>query len=310
MCLFGFRGWRMVCCYSVARPCLTLCDPMHCSTHGFCVLRYLPEFTEIRVHWVGDPIQPSHPLLPPPSALSLSQHQGVFQWVGSYARWPRCWSFSFSIGHSSDYWGLISLRNDWFLSPGSPRDSQESSPTPQFKSTHSWVLSLLHGPSLTWKGVLNLGLSTSYIFDRVYRWGSPPQGLPLWLGWCKKKKICLQCRRLWFHPCIRKITWRRKWQPSVVFSPGKSRGQRSLVGCSPWRHKESDMTKWLSVILTQTSQSDIREYPLIFLAHHPGFSSTGGIFLPHEESRRLTHHPSEHLFSHMSFIHNFSPGPR
>ena len=63
-------------------------------------------------------------------------------------------------------------------SPGSPRDSQESPPTPQFKSIHSWVLSLLYGPSLTWDRVLNLGLSASYIFYRVYRWGLLLRGFP------------------------------------------------------------------------------------------------------------------------------------
>ena len=55
-----------VCCYSVAKLCPTLCDPMNCSTPGFPVLHYLLEFAQIHVHWVGDVIQPSHPL-PPPS---------------------------------------------------------------------------------------------------------------------------------------------------------------------------------------------------------------------------------------------------
>ena len=171
----------MVCCYSVAQLCLMLCDPMDCSTQGFPVLQYLPEFTEIHDHWVGDPIQPSHPLLPSSSALSLSQNQGVFQWVGSSCQVAKV----LELQHRSFQWLLrVDFLQGWLvLSPGSPGDSQESSPTPQFKSIHSWVLSLLYGPSLTWEGVLNLGLSTSYIFYRVYRWGSPPQGLPWWLRW-------------------------------------------------------------------------------------------------------------------------------
>ena len=71
------------CCCSVAKPCLTLCSPMECSTLGFSVLHYLPKFAQIHVHWVGDSIQPSHDLLPSsPPALNLSQHHGLFQWIG------------------------------------------------------------------------------------------------------------------------------------------------------------------------------------------------------------------------------------
>ena len=69
---------------SVAQLCPTLWDPMDCSTPVFPVHHQLPELAQTHVHWVGDAIQPSHPLLPPsPPALNLSQHQGLFQWVGS-----------------------------------------------------------------------------------------------------------------------------------------------------------------------------------------------------------------------------------
>ena len=73
-------GWlRAYCCCSVAQSCLTLYDPMDCSTPGFPVLPCLPEFAQTSVHWVGDAIQPSHPLLPPsPLALNLSQHPASF----------------------------------------------------------------------------------------------------------------------------------------------------------------------------------------------------------------------------------------
>ena len=68
------------CCCSVAQLCPTLCDPMNCSTSGFPVLHYLPEFAQTHVLWVDDAIQPFHPLLPSgPLALNLSQRQ----WVGS-----------------------------------------------------------------------------------------------------------------------------------------------------------------------------------------------------------------------------------
>ena len=67
------------CCCSVTRLCLILCNPMGCSTPGFPVLHCLPEFAQTHVHWINDAIQPSHPLSPPsPSALNLSQDQGLF----------------------------------------------------------------------------------------------------------------------------------------------------------------------------------------------------------------------------------------
>ena len=72
------------CCTSVTKSCLTPCDPMGCSTSGFSVFHYLPELAQIHIHWVGDAIQPSHPLSPPsPPVFNHSQHQGLFQWVGS-----------------------------------------------------------------------------------------------------------------------------------------------------------------------------------------------------------------------------------
>ena len=59
------------------------------------------------------------------------------------------------------------------------------------------------------------------------------------------KRICLQSGRHGFDPWVRKIPWRRKWQPTPVLLPGESHGQRSLAGYSPWGHKESDMTEQL-----------------------------------------------------------------
>ena len=68
----------------VAQLCLTLCDPMNRSTPGLPVHHQLPEFTQTHAHWVGDAIQPSHPLSSPsPPAFNLSQHQGLFRWVSS-----------------------------------------------------------------------------------------------------------------------------------------------------------------------------------------------------------------------------------
>ena len=66
------------------KSCLTLCNPMDCSTPGFPVVHHLQEFAQTHVRWVGDAIQPSHPLSSPSlPAFNLSQHQGHFQWVGS-----------------------------------------------------------------------------------------------------------------------------------------------------------------------------------------------------------------------------------
>ena len=69
---------------SVARLCLTRYHPMDCSTPGFPVPHYLHEFAQTHVHQVGDAIQPSHSLSLPSSALSLSQHQGLFQYSISF----------------------------------------------------------------------------------------------------------------------------------------------------------------------------------------------------------------------------------
>ena len=74
-------GFCCRCCCSVAQSCPTLCNPMDSSTPGFPVLHHLPDFAQVHVYWVGDAIQPSHPLSPSSLfALNLSQHQGLFQW--------------------------------------------------------------------------------------------------------------------------------------------------------------------------------------------------------------------------------------
>ena len=102
-------------CCSVAKGCLTLCNPMDCSVPSFPVLYHLPEFAQTHVHWVSDDIWPFHPLPPPsPFALNLSQHQGLFQWVSSSHQVARYWSFSCSISPSNEHSGLISFRIDWF----------------------------------------------------------------------------------------------------------------------------------------------------------------------------------------------------
>ena len=134
----------------VTQSCPTLCDPVNCSTPGLPVHHQLLGFTQTHVHWVGDAIQPSHPLSSPsPSAFNLSQHQGLFKWVSSSHQVANV--LELQLQHQSFQW---TFRTD-FLQDGlaesacSPRDSQESSPTPQFKSINSLSLSFIYSPTLT-----------------------------------------------------------------------------------------------------------------------------------------------------------------
>ena len=101
-----------------------LCDPMDCSTPGFPVLHHLLELAQTHVHWVGDAIQPSHPLSSPSlPAFNLFQNQGKFFFFffrvfsnesALCIRWPKYWHFSVSISPSNEYSGLISFIIDWF----------------------------------------------------------------------------------------------------------------------------------------------------------------------------------------------------
>ena len=160
---------------SVAQSCLTLRNPMNRSTPGLPVHYQLPEFTPTHIHRVSDAIQPSHPLSSPSPAPNPSQHQSLSQWVSSshevakvlefqlqhhsLQRNPRADLFQNGLAKVLEFQlQHLSLqrnpRADLFQnglvgSPCSPRDSQESSPTPQFKSIHSSSLSLLHSPTVT-----------------------------------------------------------------------------------------------------------------------------------------------------------------
>ena len=99
---------------SVTQSCPTLWNPMNCSTPGLAVHHQLSESTQTHVHWVGDAIQPSHPL------SSLSLLPSIFPIIRVFSnesvlhfRWPKYGSFSFSISPSNAYSGLISFRMDW-----------------------------------------------------------------------------------------------------------------------------------------------------------------------------------------------------
>ena len=116
--LIFFRAlpWYLL-TYSVQFSCVWLFaspTPMKCNMPGLPVHHQLPEFTQTHIRWVGDAIQPSHPLSSPsPPPLNLSQNQGLFQWVSSSHQMAKLWSFTFNISPSNEYSGLIFFRMDW-----------------------------------------------------------------------------------------------------------------------------------------------------------------------------------------------------
>ena len=129
-------------CYcSVDELCPILCHTIDCSTPGLPVPHNLLELAQVHVHWLGDAIQPSHPLSPSSSAFNLSQHQGLFQWVSCSHQVDKVLEFqhqSFQRVFRVDF--LLG----WLVwSPCSPRDSQEPSPAPRFESIASSDLIVL-----------------------------------------------------------------------------------------------------------------------------------------------------------------------
>ena len=144
---------------------LTLCNPMNCMP-GFPVHDQMLESTPNHVHRVSDAIQPSHPLSSPsPTSFNLSQHQGLFKRVNSSHQVVKV--LEFQLQHQSVQWTPRTdlLYDGLVVSPCSPKDSQESSPTPQFKSITSSALSFLHSLTLTsihdhWK---NHNLDQTYL---------------------------------------------------------------------------------------------------------------------------------------------------
>ena len=138
--IFCFRLFKGSVQFS--RSCPTLCDPINRSTPGLHVHHKLQEFTQTRVHWVGDVIQPSHPLSSPSPALNPSQHQGLFQWVNSSHEVTKV--LEFQLQHQSFQW---TPKTDLLW------DELVGSPTPQFKSINFSALSFLHSPTLTKKSI-------------------------------------------------------------------------------------------------------------------------------------------------------------
>ena len=135
---------------SVAQSCPTLCSPMDCSTPGFPVQHQLLELAQTHVHWVGDAIQPTHPLSSPSSPASILSSIRVFS-IESALHWYDGRVLELQLQPQSFQWIFrIDFFYSWLVwSPCSPRDSQESSPAPQFESISSLELSLLYRLTLT-----------------------------------------------------------------------------------------------------------------------------------------------------------------
>ena len=118
--LFSFFGFQLLTTFSsvqfssVAQSCPTLCDPMNHSMPGLPVHHQLAEITQTHVHRVRDAIQPSHPLSSPSPSSPVPPSIRVFSNESTRCiRWPKYWSFSFSISPSNKHPGLISFRMDW-----------------------------------------------------------------------------------------------------------------------------------------------------------------------------------------------------
>ena len=147
-CYFINRG--SVQFISVTQPCLTLCDPMKCSTPGLPIHHNLPEFTQLMS--IESVMPFSHLILCCPLLLltTIPPSIRVFSSGSTLPmRWPKYCSFSFGIIPSKEIPGLISFRMDWLDLLAVQGTLKESSPTPQFKSISSLVLSFLRNPTLT-----------------------------------------------------------------------------------------------------------------------------------------------------------------
>ena len=159
--------------------CIWLYDPKDYSMPGLPGLHHLPEFVQTHVHRVSDAIQPSHLLSPPSPALHLSQYQDLLQWVGSSHQVAKILELQFQH-QFSEYSGLISrlIFQDWLVwSPCCPRDSQESSPAPEFEGINSSALK----PSL-WP---NSHIYT-WLLEKPYLWLYRPSSAK----WCLCVLIC------------------------------------------------------------------------------------------------------------------------
>ena len=188
----------------------TLCDPMDFSTPGIPVHHQLLEFTQTHVLWIGDAIQPSHPL------LSLLLPPSIFPSIRVFSnelalliRWPKYWSFSFSISLSNEYSVLTSFRMDWW----------------DLLAVQGTLKSLLQHHS---SKASIVQCSAIFIVQLSHSYMTTGKNIALSKWTCVGKVMSL------FFNMLSRLFRRRQWHPTPVLLPGKSYGWRSLVGCSPW----------------------------------------------------------------------------
>ena len=182
---------------------------MDCNMTGFPVHHQLLEPAQTHVPWVGDAIQPSHSLsAPSPPAFNLSQHQGLFQWVSFLHQVAKV--LEFQLQHQSFQWifRVGFLQNGLVGSPCSPRDSQESSPTPQFNSINYLLLSLFYSPTLT--SIHDSGKTIAFtrwtfvgkvmplLFNTLPQFviASLPRRKYLLILWLTPSAVVLECRKI------------------------------------------------------------------------------------------------------------------
>ena len=208
---------------------------MDCSTPGFPVLHPLLELVQTHVHWVGDAIQPSHPLLCLPSILPSIKVFSMSQLFASGGQISGASSSTSVLPVNIQGWfplgltGFISLLSEGFsrvFSNTTVRKHQSFGIQPSLWSTFTSIHDY-------WK---------NHSFDYMDLCQVLKVAGPLIPRWCSAKEPTYQCRRS-KRLGLGKISWSRKWQPTPMFLSGKSHGQRSLVGYSPWGHKGSDTTE-------------------------------------------------------------------
>ena len=155
-------------------------------------------------------------------------------------RWPKYWSFSFSIIPSNEYSGLISFRINWFDLLAVQGTFKSLLQHHSSKASNLWcsaffIVQLSHSYMTTGKTIHICYILKVCLAGVVFPASSD------------SKESAFQCRRPRFDPWVGKIPWRREWLPTPVFLPGESHGQRSLVGYSLWGCRELDMTEQLTL---------------------------------------------------------------
>ena len=173
----------------------------------------LPQFAQIHVHWVSDAIQPSHLLLTPsPPALNLSQHQGLFQWVGSWHQVAKVWELPLQISLSSEYSGLISFKIDWF----------------DLFAVQGTLKSLLQPHSL------KVSVLPCSAFGAQSIWSHGPK--PCLTQW-NYEPCCVGPPKMdgsWWRVLTNRVHWRRERQTTSVFLPWEPHEQDEKdVDCIP-----------------------------------------------------------------------------